>query len=166
MDEASQTPPPQQLCHLFPMPLDSCRKPRYSFVLLFWVSWEETPGEGNRETGHIKFLSKKTPLLSRTFNGPCQQGQNSETAQWIPMPVLIYFWEKETCCMRKHRSTLIFSLFENTCHLQAANTIKEQKTNQKSGPKTRNQTSFICSLTYLVHNSFSSFFIFLMNFHS
>lgn len=38
--------------------------------------------------------------------------------------------------MRKHRSTLTFSLFENTCHLQAANTIKEQKQIKSQAPKT------------------------------
>lgn len=40
-----------------------------------------------------------------------------------------------------HEKTKIytyFPLFGNTCHLQAANTIKKQKKNQKPGPQNRN----------------------------
>lgn len=69
------------------------------------------------------------------------------------------FQEKETCHMRKHRSTLVFPSFEAICGLQAANTVKDQNTNQKVRPS---KDKLEC--IYLLSNLFGTYLIFKLLF--
>lgn len=66
----------------------------------------------------------------------------------------VIFQEKETYCMRKHSSTLIFPSFEDNCGLQAANIVTEQNKNQKVRPSKQK-----LECIYLFSNLFGTYII-------